>query len=162
MAVMSGGVLQQYDTPERVFAHPVNTFVAGFVGSPAMNLVAAKAVSTAAGVSLRGGDGWSFALSAANAEKARRSTSDDVVLGARHSTIKLHRAATDGAIPGRVYTVEPTGDITFAHVYLGSAIVVVSVPPAFRPVPDEPLWIEFDQERIHLFDGKTEQALPAA
>src|SRR6187431_1166987 len=39
MAVMNGGLLQQYDAPETVFARPVNTFVAGFVGSPAMNLV---------------------------------------------------------------------------------------------------------------------------
>ena len=42
MAVMNGGVLQQYDRPERVFEHPVNTFVAGFVGSPAMNLLKAR------------------------------------------------------------------------------------------------------------------------
>ena len=40
MAVMNGGLLQQYDAPETVFDHPVNTFVAGFVGSPAMNLIA--------------------------------------------------------------------------------------------------------------------------
>jgi multiple sugar transport system ATP-binding protein len=44
MAVMRGGALQQYDAPERVFANPVNTFVAGFVGSPAMSLVNAQGV----------------------------------------------------------------------------------------------------------------------
>src|SRR5579863_6258883 len=54
LAVMNGGVLQQYDSPERVFAHPVNTFVAGFVGSPAMSLVKAKVVSTLGGAALEG------------------------------------------------------------------------------------------------------------
>src|ERR671916_1864796 len=39
IAVMNGGVLQQYDTPDEIFHHPVNTFVAGFIGSPAMNLL---------------------------------------------------------------------------------------------------------------------------
>jgi multiple sugar transport system ATP-binding protein len=144
-----------------VFANPVNTFVAGFVGSPAMNLVEAKVVSNETGASLQSSSGWSYELSPMNSRKALRSTSDEVVLGARHSTIKLHREARPGAILGRVYTVEPTGDITYAHVYLGSSIVVVSVPPSVRLAPDDQVWIEFDQQKLHLFDGRTRQALAA-
>ena len=136
MAVMNGGQLQQYDAPERVFASPVNTFVAGFIGSPAMNLIDAEVVASADGRSLQG-DGWSFALSPENARKASRSTSSSVVLGARHSTMKLRTEATPQAIPGRIFTVEPTGDITFAHVRLGASIVVVSVPPDVRLAPDD-------------------------
>src|SRR6185436_6514192 len=56
MAVMNGGLLQQYDSPDRVFANPVNTFVAGFIGSPAMNLILVKVVGTA----LESDDGWRF------------------------------------------------------------------------------------------------------
>src|SRR5687767_10542196 len=89
MAVMNRGVLQQYDAPDRVFAKPVNTFVAGFVGSPAMNLVRVTVASGATGAALQSGDGWSYALSPENARKALHSTSGEVVLGARHSTIKL-------------------------------------------------------------------------
>jgi multiple sugar transport system ATP-binding protein len=159
MAVMNRGVLQQYDRPERVFASPVNTFVAGFVGSPAMNLVPAKVAASATGASLQSGDGWSYELSAENARKALRSTSGDVVVGARHSTIKLHREEKPGAIPGRIYTVEPTGDITYAHIHLGSAIIVVSVPPDVRLASDDRVWIELDQQKLHLFDATTQQAL---
>jgi multiple sugar transport system ATP-binding protein len=162
MAVMDGGILQQYDSPERVFEHPANTFVAGFVGSPAMNLIPVKAVSNGTGVSLENSEGWKYQLSAANGEKALRSSSGDVVLGARHSTIKLHRVETPVAVQGRVYTVEPTGDITFVHLYLGSSVIVVSVAPAFKLAADDRVWIEFDQDRLHLFDGKTQQALTAA
>jgi multiple sugar transport system ATP-binding protein len=157
MAVMNGGVLQQYDAPDRVFAHPVNTFVAGFVGSPAMNLVRAKVASDA----LQSADGWSLPLSPENARKAAGATGGAVVLGARHSTIRLHHEARNGTVAGRVYTVEPTGDITFAHVYLGSSIVVVSVAPDVKLKPDDNVWLEFDQQRLHLFDGSTEQALRA-
>jgi multiple sugar transport system ATP-binding protein len=83
------------------------------------------------------------------------------VLGIRHSAMEVHREETPGAIPGRVYTVEPTGDITYAHIYLGSHLVVASVPPEVILAPDDPVWIIFDQERIHLFDGTTQQVLAA-
>jgi multiple sugar transport system ATP-binding protein len=141
MAVMHGGVLQQYDAPELVFAHPVNTFVAGFVGSPAMNLIDAKVLAGGA------------------ARKALAAREASVILGARHSTILLHTQETPGTIPSRVYTVEPTGDITYVHVFLGDATIIVSVPPDLRLHADEKVWIGFDQERLHLFDAATEQAL---
>jgi multiple sugar transport system ATP-binding protein len=144
MAVMNGGVLQQYDSPERVFANPVNTFVAGFVGSPAMNLLQAKVVTDGNGTAVQG-DGWTYPLSAVNARRAQRSSARDLVIGARHSTIEIYTDGRPGAVPGRVYTVEPTGDATYAHVYLGSTIVVVSVAPSLRLAPDDRVWIDFDQ-----------------
>jgi multiple sugar transport system ATP-binding protein len=57
--------------------------------------------------------------------------------------------------------VEPTGDVTFFQALLSGAIVNVSVPPTIDVAPDEQIWLEFDQERIHLFDGETEMALKA-
>jgi multiple sugar transport system ATP-binding protein len=162
MAVMSGGVLQQYDSPAQVFDNPVNTFVASFVGSPAMSLVPLTAVTKGTEVSLQSPEGWNLPLSAANARKALSASSDKIVLGARHSTVKLHKQASPGAVPGKVYTVEPTGDITFVQVYLGAAVVVVSLEPSVAISPDEPVWIEFDQNKMHLFDGETTMALKAA
>ncbi|WP_342236100.1 ABC transporter ATP-binding protein [Inquilinus sp. OTU3971] len=162
MAVMSGGVLQQYDTPEQVFEHPVNTFVAGFVGSPAMNLLHARVTGNGTSAAIESPDGWRCPLSDANARKAQGATFGEVVLGARHSTIRLHREQVPGAVAGRVYTVEPTGDITYAHVHLGSAPLVVSVAPDVKLGIDQPVWLEFDQQKLHLFDGKSGHALPAA
>ena len=155
MAVMHGGVLQQYDTPERVFAAPVNTFVAGFVGSPAMNLLQMRIV----GAALQGEGDWRIDLSAENARRVAAAATPDIVLGARHSTIALLPAPAPGAVQGRVYTVEPTGDITFAHVRLGAATVVVSAPPDTRLAADAPVWLAFDQQRLHFFDRQTGQAL---
>ena len=66
----------------------------------------------------------------------------------------LHSSCeTPNTIPGRVYTVEPTGDLTYAHVYLGSALIVVSVPADVPLEPDDNVWVSFDQDRIHLFEG---------
>jgi len=142
MAVMRGGVLQQYDSPERVFANPVNTFVAGFVGSPAMSLVSAKVLTVAGGAALEGAGGWRCELSPPNARKALSASADSVIMGARHSTILLHATDKPGAISSRVYTVEPTGDITYVHVFLGESIIVISVPPDVQLQADETVWVD--------------------
>jgi multiple sugar transport system ATP-binding protein len=161
MAVMNGGYLQQYDTPAQVFANPVNMFVASFVGSPAMSLVPLEASTAGGNTVLTSAEGWRLELSPENARKVAKAASKKVVLGARHSTIKLHKTAIPGTVPAKAYTVEPTGDVTFVQAFLSGAIVNISVPPAVVVAPDEPIWLEFDQERIHLFDGETEMALKA-
>ena len=81
------------------------------------------------------------------------------MLGARHSTIRLHKSAVPGSVQSKAYTVEPTGDVTFVQAFLSGAIVNVSVTPNVAVAPDEQIWLEFDQERMHLFDGETEMAL---
>jgi multiple sugar transport system ATP-binding protein len=158
MAVMQGGVLQQYDTPERVFDNPVNVFVAGFVGSPAMNLVPARL----AGDTLEGATGWRLALSPQNARKAAGAGSAEVILGARHSTIRLATEPSPNAVAGLIYTVEPTGDITYVHVRLGPETLVISVPPSVRLAADAPVWLSFNQSKLHLFDAASGRALPSA
>jgi multiple sugar transport system ATP-binding protein len=161
MAVMSGGVLQQYDSPANVFANPANVFVAGFVGSPAMSLVPLEVSTRGDAVFLVSSAGWSLPLSPENARKALKAKSGKVILGARHSTIRLHKASQPDSIPGRVYTAEPAGDVTYAHVNIGGPVVTVSVEPQVRVDADEPVWLELDQQRVHLFDGETEMALAA-
>jgi multiple sugar transport system ATP-binding protein len=161
MAVMNGGFLQQYDTPANVFAHPVNMFVASFVGSPAMSLIPLEVTAHGADVALKSKEGWELPLSPANSAKARTATSNKVVLGARHSTIKVHHEQKPGTVPARVYTVEPTGDITFVQAFLDGSVLNASVPPNVVVKPDETVFLEFDQEKMHLFDAETTNALKA-
>ena len=160
MAVMDGGFLQQYDAPEKVFANPVNTFVASFVGSPAMNLMSFDVVGDGDSAVLRTDGDIRLNLSPENARKALAS-SGKVVLGARHSTIRLSRENKPDCLPAQVYTVEPTGDITFVHLQVAGSEMVVSVPPDVRLQADEKVFVSFDQDRLHLFDSDTTQALKA-
>ena len=141
--------------------HPVNTFVAGFIGSPAMSLIPLEAATVDGRTVLTGAEGWTMALSPLNARKVKKSTTNKIVVGARHSTIRLTTHATPGAIPAKAYTVEPTGDVTFVQALLSGAVVTISVPPNVAVAPDEPIWLEFDQERMHLFDGASEMTLKA-
>jgi multiple sugar transport system ATP-binding protein len=90
MAVMNGGFLQQYDSPDKVFGQPVNTFVAGFVGSPAMSLVPLEVIEEGEETKLKSPDGWSLALSAENARKARAAQSPKVILQNRRAHRRRH------------------------------------------------------------------------
>ena len=159
MAVMSGGLLQQYDEPDTVYNHPVNTFVAGFVGSPAMNLLSAR-VSVEGGTTwLRSDDGWAYPLDAERAAIAQSASGGSVVAGLRHNAIEIHQTEQAHAVPLRVYTVEPTGDLTYVHGYLGKDLIVASVPPTYRIAADDVVWVTFDLGNMHLFDGDTQQTL---
>jgi multiple sugar transport system ATP-binding protein len=159
MAVMHNGDLQQYDTPAQIFAHPVNLFVASFIGSPAMSLIPLEATTAKGRTALTSFEGWSLTLSDQNARKVQKAKTKKVVLGARHSTIRLHTSQVDASVPAKVYTVEPTGDVTFVQVFLSGALVNISLPPTVDIRLDDQVWLEFDQHRMHLFDGQTELAL---
>jgi len=154
IAIMNGGVLQQFDTPDKVFAEPANTFVAGFVGSPSMNLLACTL--NGRGVD---GRGWTMTLDDALARRAGAASTAELVLGARHSAIGLHMQPQPDALRARVYTVEPTGDITYVHLFLGQETMIASTLPGTPIAADDEVWVSFDQSRLHLFDGATTEAL---
>jgi multiple sugar transport system ATP-binding protein len=159
IAVMNLGVLQQYASPDEIFNRPVNTFVAGFIGSPAMNMLQGQVVQDGATVTVKGADGWILTLTEQRAKQAVQS-SGDVVVGIRHGHIKLHFAPVPNAFPARIYTVEPTGDLTFVHFKVGDAVLVASASTDFKAKPDDQIWVEFDQNELHVFDATTELALP--
>jgi multiple sugar transport system ATP-binding protein len=161
IAVMNGGVLQQYASPDEIYNHPVNTFVAGFIGSPSMNLLAGTLLVDNGATAIQGAAGWRHPLSPANARRAAATTDGRLVLGVRHNHVALHREARADALPAKIYTVEPTGDLTYVHVRLGEQVLVASAPADFRAAFDEPIWLAFDQTHLHLFDATTQSALPA-
>jgi len=159
IAVMSGGRLQQYDAPGKVFLKPANAFVAGFVGSPSMSLVR-LAVDTHGDVAtLAGPDGFSLKLSPENGRRALKARGGTAILGARASAIAVSRDPGADAVRGRCYVVEPTGDLTYVHVLAGGSQFVAAVGHGAVFQPDETVWLTFAQDRIHLFDGETQQAL---
>jgi len=160
IAVMNLGVLQQYAAPDEIFNHPVNAFVAGFIGSPAMNLIPGTVRQDGERVEIIGKANWALPLNPLRAGQALQS-SGDVLVGIRHSQVRLHRAAAPGSLPTTIYTVEPTGDFTFVHLRLGEHLIVATAPADFRAEPDDPIWVEFDQDQLHLFDAKTDAALGA-
>jgi multiple sugar transport system ATP-binding protein len=159
IAVMRDGRVQQFGTPDQIYADPANVFVAGFIGSPAMNFLSVQLISSDGKTALRGGNGWEVPLSPANARRATASGNGEVILGVRHGHLRVDRHATPGALPGRIYTVEPTGDVTFVHARIGEDLVVASTSAGFAGRGDEPIWVTPDQDHLYLFDARTNAAL---
>ena len=145
MAVMKDGRLEQAGTPLAIFERPVNTFVAQFVGSPAMNLV---------------GAGVAASLVEQVAPSAQRA---EVLLGIRPHDIALVARESGGAdASGQVQTVEPLGSVTIVHVVLNgadAAVVRVVVPGDTRVAIDETVGLRFRPDRLHVFDGRTGRRL---
>ena len=163
MAVMNGGLLQQYDSPENVFDHPVNMFVAGFVGSPAMSLIALEVATSGTDVSLRSPDGWSsqpVARERAQGAECKLETRR-ARRAAQHVAAAQGRRAGSGGGQGLYGRADRRHHVRADLSRLGRSSSSASIRTS-QIRPDEPVWVEFDQDRIHLFDGETQQALAAA
>jgi multiple sugar transport system ATP-binding protein len=158
IAVMSQGIVQQLGSPEEIYDRPSNMFVAGFIGSPTMNFLRGQFVSEDGTQKIVGQD-WSLPLTAANAARAQTSSTGEVVIGVRHANMTVLPESAPAGVPARVYTVEPTGDLTYVHLWLGTTLVVASAPGTYRAAADQQIRVEFDQDRLYLFDGVTEQTL---
>ncbi|MBV9168493.1 MAG: ABC transporter ATP-binding protein [Chloroflexi bacterium] len=158
IAVMSGGVVQQLGSPDEIYERPANVFVAGFIGSPAMNFLRGHVMSDNGSTAISG-SGWQLPLSQAHAARVTRSSNGEVIVGARHGQLQVLPGSANDGIPARVYTVEPTGDVTYVHVQLGDELLVASTPGMYRGGTDQEIRLGFDQDSLYLFDGATEQAL---
>jgi multiple sugar transport system ATP-binding protein len=170
IAVMSEGKLQQVATPESLYAKPANTFVAGFLGSPGMNLIKGMLVESGpsgagpeshqgAGTLCVAFPGASVPLPAEVADHVRGS-GPDVVLGLRPEAVHL---SSDGSIGASVVIVELLGAET--HVICttetGTRLIVRQGAAAPKPAIGESVHIAVaaDPQAYHLFDAATGERL---
>jgi multiple sugar transport system ATP-binding protein len=165
VAIMNHGVLQQYGTPDEVFHKPANTFVAGFMGSPPMNLLSTIIESEDGDPVLIGDGGLRFRPKTPQIKAAlRKASSSRVILGIRHTAIPIvqNGAADESAdvVPAEIYTVEPTGDVTFVQVKVGHHLITSSTSDLrFSGRIGDRIALAFDESHVHLFDAETTQSL---
>ena len=138
VALFSHGSLQQYDTPQALYRRPANIFVAGFIGSPAMNFVEATLVRSGAGSALSVGD-TQLALQQSPAA-ARASSGDKVLLGIRPEHLGWRRAeeGTPGVLQARVELtelIEPEAHVSVSLV--NSGVVVRTADEFVGDTPEE-------------------------
>jgi multiple sugar transport system ATP-binding protein len=140
VAVMRDGVIQQLDAPERIYDDPANAFVAGFIGSPAMNLlpVHAEADRVVAETGL------------VIAVRAPRTGA--LVLGVRAEDMRVAGAA-EAAFEAEVYTFELLGDSTMATVMIGDRLVAVRCAKDLRIEPGARIGVALDPRRLYWFDA---------
>jgi multiple sugar transport system ATP-binding protein len=145
VAVLKGGVLQQCDAPGTLYHEPVNLFVAGFIGSPAMNLVAVGDERP-----LRVG-GSQLTLDGVG-ESALADADGNITVGFRPEALRVG----DGPLRARIRTVEDLGSEVFVHLLLehqGEKVALTSkMPPPFHGQPDDNVGLQITGT-THVFDG---------
>jgi multiple sugar transport system ATP-binding protein len=161
VAVMNLGHLQQYGTPAEVFHAPANTFVAGFIGSPPMNLIPMSITHENGHYTLSSPHMRYTPQTPRIQSLLEKSPNRNVVVGVRHTAIPLvTSAAANGSIPGQIYTIEPTGDITFVHVQVGDHLFTASTNDMnFEAQIGDQIAMQFDERYLHVFDADTTGAI---
>lgn len=158
IAIMFGGLLQQAGTPMEVYDNPRNLFVAGFIGSPAMNFVPCHREGDT--LQITGTEGAESATLGLDSEGKGRFTNahagTELVLGVRPEDVAFVEAGTAGALPVRVEVVELLGAENIINVSLAGHIVKVRTTPTFRPTLGQTLHARVNQSRSHLFDKTSE------
>jgi multiple sugar transport system ATP-binding protein len=148
IAVMSDGELQQVAAPQDLYAHPANTFVAGFLGSPGMNLMPGRLETGASGPVVRVGGGL------VPLPTAPVGSDPDVILGVRPEGLRI---APDGSVPVTVTIVELLG--AEAHVIGsledGTRVVIRQDNAQPRPNQGETVSVGVVPGAIHLFSAAT-------
>jgi len=159
VAVMDFGNLLQFDSPDVLYNHPTNLFIAGFVGSPAMNLVECTLVDTNGRVLLDAGD-FTYDVSRFKDQIKQQATSSELTLGIRPEHISMSRSRADGeCYEAEIYVVEPARPDIVVEIRVGKRVLTALAPETFRANMGDKVWITFDQEKIHIFDKKTENAI---
>jgi len=143
--VMNAGHVDQIGTPVELYDRPVNLFVAGFIGSPAMNFIAGRVGKHDGMPVLVCSDGHEFPLPRDPALAPGRA----VTLGIRPEHLGL---ASDGTVKLKVDIVEPTGDETNLYGKVGDELVCVRLHRRAAVEPGQVVALAWPLERVHLFD----------
>jgi len=154
IVVMRDGIVEQTGGPLDLYDHPVNTFVAGFIGSPAMNFLPGKLKRSGAAASIELNDGTRLDAPA----RAGGVDGQPVILGTRPEHLTL---AASGGIAAKVVVMEPTGMDTF----IACRHEGVDIAAVFRErhdfAPGSTIHLLPDMQRAHLFDAGSGQRLSA-
>jgi multiple sugar transport system ATP-binding protein len=142
IVVMHDGRVEQIGAPLELYDKPANLFVAGFIGSPAMNMLAGRVED--GGDRFVTGDGVSLPVG----PRLDREPQGGVVYGLRPESLRL-----GGAVPLRIDVVEPTGSETHVLGHLGDTEIVGVFRERITAGPGEEIGVSVDAAAIHLFDA---------
>lgn len=155
IAVFNLGVLQQHDTPERLYSDPKNLFVAGFIGSPPMNFLECRFDEKKG---ILAAENFQIDVSGSKDTIQERATSPEIILGIRPEHISIHKMCREkGHMKGKVDMAEFVGDYLSLDVQLDGKTVKVLSPTSVEIELGEEMCIEF--EKFHLFDKQTEEQI---
>jgi len=159
IVVFDKGAIQQIDTPMNLYTKPANLFVAGFLGSPAMNFFrgvlrrdGGRLLVDAHGAALDAGpDGGAL-----SAQVGR-----EIVAGIRPEDLKPGADGASARLQALLEVVEPVGNEVFLNLQYGGSALVARAPLRELPEPGSSLTLAYDPAALHFFDASTTQRLAA-
>lgn len=155
IAVMNLGVLQQYDTPEQLYSSPKNLFVAGFIGSPPMNLINVNYNKEKETIEI---NNISIDFSKYSDLIREKASSDTLVLGFRPEYVSIHKkCGRKDHLMGEVEIVELLEDRLSLDIRLVDQIVKAVIPSNYQVNIGDEVCIELN--KFHLFDEKSGETI---
>jgi len=146
VCVLKDGIIQQFAPAQEVFDRPANRFVAGFVGSPPMNIIDLELdqehrAMVVAGTPVSLGERYDVCAAAGVSQ-----------LGARAGDLEITQAGASGSLPATVYVVEPMGEEVLLAVLVGEARVTIRVERGWTAPIGAPVGVRIDPARTCFFD----------
>ncbi|MCP8937711.1 sn-glycerol-3-phosphate ABC transporter ATP-binding protein UgpC [Alsobacter sp. SYSU M60028] len=160
IAILKGGHLQQFDTPDACYARPSNRFVAGFIGSPPMNFATVDIAADASSVTL--GAGASAAVPQAARPRFDAAAGRRAVMGLRPEHVRPASGGEAATAHGAVELVEPLGAETLVLLRVGDAALTGRFPPEAKLRPGDRVPLSLALEHAHVFEEETGRALARA
>ena len=160
VVVMNNGLIEQAGPPQELYHRPVSMFVAGFIGSPAMNFLKGAISAEGGGLVLQIEDGPRMALPPQVAAEFGAAVGRQVVVGLRPEAITQPSSKPSAAsIEVDIDIVEPLGLETLVYFSIGTQVVCGRVDPDANPTPRTRMPLSIDMEKLHLFDSASGKAL---
>jgi multiple sugar transport system ATP-binding protein len=165
VAVLSGGLIQQFGTPQDLYEHPTNLFVAGFIGSPAMNfLPGARVVSEDGGAKVLLEGIGQVVVPQQYVERARQAASLNLTFGIRPPHLEdvnliPPEENTGSVIDGQVNVVEYLGDQLQVYLTAGGTRMIAMLSARSHVSVGSPVRLHIENEQMHLFDTDTGKAI---
>jgi len=160
VVVMKDGLVQQVGEPLDLYNQPANKFVAGFIGSPAMNFATVTMVDGNGRVAAKN-SGLEIELPGGDAERLRPHVGRQLTMGIRPEDLHVAGDADPVGLtfPSKIEVIEQLGSEILLDVRVGDESMVAAVPPTTRAKVQELLRLAVNPNRLHFFDAKTETAI---
>ncbi len=166
IAVLNGGIIQQLGAPQELYDHPANLFVAGFIGSPAMNFIDNAKITTDGPATTVVLDGLGHvAVPQIYAERARAAAERKLTFGIRPvhledaAIVSAEHGEVESAIDASVDVVENLGNELQVYLTSGGRNIVATLDPRSRIAAGNKVRLFVDSNQIHLFDTETGEAI---
>ena len=169
IVVMRDGFVQQIGAPQELYDHPINTFVAGFIGTPQMNFFDGRITADGTITFANNQKVKLSAAALANFDEKKIGNGLDIIMGVRPGDLKVLDAETDMSVTARVEVIEALGNETIIYANLDKnaaeglektpTSIVASAKLKKNPERKSEIILGIDEESIHIFERETQRSI---